>query len=130
RTEIENEIEAFSVKTTSYLNAYKAGIFTGEDKANFQKLLNARAHYLEVRKNVISLIDNRQKQEALVLFRNRLLPAYNAYKGAGEILFEYNMKEGRSRGETIMTVCTITQFVVAAVGILVFVIGFLVGLLR
>jgi hypothetical protein len=59
-----------------------------------------------------------------------LLPAYQRFKETGDKVFAYNIKQGRTRGSSIMTVCKITQWVAAAIGIFIFALGFLVGMFK
>jgi hypothetical protein len=59
-----------------------------------------------------------------------LFSTYSRYRESLSQLFEFNVREGKTRGETIMRVCTITQWVVAGIGVLIFAIGFLIGLFR
>ena len=44
----------------------------------------------------------------------RLLPAFKAYKGQADKLFEFNMQEGKASGESIMRICSGTQILVVA----------------
>ncbi len=37
------------------------------------------------------------------------------------------MRQGKERGQAIMRVCTVTQWVVAGIGVFIFIIGFLIG---
>ena len=62
--------------------------------------------------------------------QKELLPAYSKYKKAADALFNYNLQESRARGDSIMRMCTITQFAAAAILMLVFVAGFFMGLFK
>ncbi len=64
------------------------------------------------------------------MYQRELVPAYMRCKEGADKLFDYNMLQGRSRGERIMTVCTVTQFVVAGIGIFIFVVGFTMGMFK
>ena len=85
---------------------------------------------MKLREKMFALAENGQRPEAIALCKNELLPAYHRYKEAGDKLFEYNMRQGKDRGETIMRLCTVTQFVVAGIGMLIFILGFLIGMSR
>jgi imidazoleglycerol phosphate synthase glutamine amidotransferase subunit HisH len=67
---------------------------------------------------------------AITLCQTRLLPAYAAYKQAADKLFETNMQAGKRNGEAIMRICTGTQILVAVIGVLIFIAGFLIGVSR
>jgi len=90
-------------------------------------LIKRRGEYFQVRERALALAEGNQRREAVALYRNELLPAFHRYKDAGDKLFEYNVREGQSRGHAILTVCTVTQFAVAGAGVLIFVTGFLAG---
>jgi glycosyltransferase involved in cell wall biosynthesis len=127
---LEKDIESFSQAATRYLIAYKNQIYTSDDQALFDRLVQRRTEYRAVRDRTIALVKSNRPREAIVLSKAELLPAYNLYREAGDKLFDYNIREGRTRGQNIMTVCTVTQFVVAGIGILIFILGFLIGLFK
>ena len=125
---IRKEIESFSQTTTSYLQRYKADIYEPADRANFDLLQARRQQYLRIRHQALEMASSGKRQEAIVFCKHTLLPAYTAYRKAADRLFEYNIRQGEQRGHTIMTVCTVTQFAVAGFVVIIFVIGFLIGL--
>jgi hypothetical protein len=127
---IRLDIEKLNARTTTYLLQYLHSIFEDADRRNFDHLLVSRAKYLEIRKQAIALAETGHQLEAMAMTRDKLFPAYIQYKEAGDQLFEYNMRQGQTRGQGIMQVCTATQFAVAAIGILIFVIGFLLGMFK
>ena len=130
RAQIEREVDLFSQRTTRLLQAYKRQIYSAQELAVFNQMQARREDYLRQRLQTMSLIHSNRHQEAVAHCKSQLLPAYNRYKEAGDKLFEYNMHQGQSRGRIILTVCTITQLVVAGVGILIFLAGFLLGVSR
>ena len=76
------------------------------------------------------MIDRQQSQEAIGLYERELLSTYQRYKEAGDRLFEYNMRQGKERGQAIMRVCTATQWVVTGIGVAIFILGFVIGLFK
>ncbi len=128
--EFQRDIETFSEITTKCLEGYKNSVDSDFDKRNFERLLHKREAYILVRNQVVELVGKNQKKEATILCKKSLLPAYLDYKEAGDVLLDYNMQEGRSRGETIMDVCTYTQLFVAVFLVGVFIMGFMIGLFR
>ena len=128
--EFERDIESFSDVTTTCLEGYKKSIDSEFDKRNFDRLLQKREKYIQIRNEVVALVNQNKKQEATSKCEKSLLPAYLDYKDAGDVLLDYNMQEGRSRGEAIMNVCTVTQLFVATFLVGVFVVGFMIGLFR
>jgi hypothetical protein len=130
RAQIEREVDLFSQRTTRLLQAYRRQIYSAQELAVFNQMQARREDYLRQRLQTMSLIHSNRHQEAVAHCKSQLLPAYNRYREAGDKLFEYNMHQGQSRGRIILTVCTITQLVVAGVGILIFLAGFLLGVSR
>ncbi len=130
RAELRKEVERYSQATTGFLESYRLEPLSPLESGLLDKALKARGQYLELRKKVFDLYDRNQQREAIALCNHELLPAYLQYKDALYQLFEYNVREGRARGQAIMQVCTITQWTVAIVGVLLFAIGFLIGLFK
>ena len=131
RARYREEIEEFNRITTVYLNAYGKTIFDEKHDRNLYKtLIQRRNQYLELRKQMLDLIDNRQQPEAIALWKTSLLPAYKHYKESGEALLDYNMRLGQMRGESIMRYCILTQYLVAAFGIGLFIVGFMLGFFK
>jgi glycosyltransferase involved in cell wall biosynthesis len=130
RKQIRGEMGTFSARTTKYLTLYRAAIFSKEDETNFQSLVQIRNSYIHVRNHVLELADAGQETEALSLFNDSLIPAHSQLKKAGDKLFEYNMEQGRVRGERIMTFCTITQIALGAASVAIFALGFFFGLFK
>jgi glycosyltransferase involved in cell wall biosynthesis len=130
KAELSKEVQHFSAITSRYLAQYRESIFTPDDQALYERILEVRKKYLKSRERVIQLSTGNSRQAAAAMCRTELLPAYQAYKSAADKLFEFNINQGRARGREIMAVCTATQFLVAAVVVVIFVLGFLVGLSR
>src|SRR5262249_533241 len=130
RRQIKEDIATFSARTTKYLNLYRTQIYTEEDATNFQSLIQIRASYIHVRNRVLELASQGKETEALAGFNESLLPADAQVKKAGDKLFEYNMDQGRVRGERIMRFCTITQVALAVASVVIFAVGFFLGLFK
>jgi hypothetical protein len=121
-------MDAFSRNTTAALNNYEQAIHDPRDRRMFNDLTERRKQYLVIRENISALLKENRRSEADAMCKKELLPAYESYKASGEALLELNMRDGQTQGRTIMTICTATQFMVAAVGVGLFVIGFILGL--
>jgi hypothetical protein len=128
RPALRREAELFSRATTSYLDSYKKYVFEKEEQKLLDTLLARRAEYLKRREQTFALMDSNKRVEAVAFCKNDLRDAYHSYRQAGYDLFDYNMRQGQARGRSIMAVCTLTQFVVAGMGIVVFIAGFLIGM--
>jgi hypothetical protein len=124
------ESDVYNQSVNSSIAAYSRSVFTAEDLSNYNALLRSRRDYLEIRKEVLSLLDRHNEGGARVVFKNSLVPAYRIYKSTTECVMKYNADEGRTRGEVIMQICSVTQVVIAGAGIALFVLGFLLGLFK
>ncbi len=130
RAKLEKEIESFSDRTTAWLEAYKGQIRSGEDRGVFDKVLARRSDYLRIREETVKFVNANQREAAVNHCKNQLLPAFKAYKEEADNLLAYEMKTGRTSGESIMRICTGTQILVAVIGVLIFIAGFLIGISR
>lgn len=128
RVQLAEEIEQFSNQTTAHLAKYEKQIYELEDRNNFGRLIAARTNYFTIRARVMALADAGRHAEAVNACHAELLPAYTAYKEAGEVLFRFNSTQGELRGRNIMTTCRDTRLAVAFISIAIFVGGFIVGL--
>jgi len=117
-------IEEAGKRVNDSMQAYQRFIYEDEDKRLFDHLVAARTKYREIRRQVLELVKDGKRTEALQLFDTEMLPAYVAQKKAGEALFNYNVRQGRERGTRIEILCRRTQWVVTAICVAVFVGGF------
>ncbi len=127
---LRGEIEDFSQTTTQHLTNYQNSIYDDKDRRQFNLLWERRREYIEIRTRVFALADGGRKAEALAVCEKELTPAYVRYKESADRLFDYNMRQGQSRGKNILVACTVTQLIVAAIVVSIFVIGFLIGLFK
>lgn len=121
-------IEATSKVTDLCLKKYEDSIFDAADRSNYETLVAAREHYVKDRRQFFDLIRKGRREEALGFFKANVEPAYDKYKTAGTVLFDYNVKEGESRGRRLLKVSYATPFIVAIFGVVIFMVGSLVGL--
>ena len=130
RERLRKEIDIFSKTTTRALSAYKNTPLAPEEKILYERASQNRAEYLRIRDRVMALLDDNKRTEAVSLCNRELLPVYLQYKQATYEMFEYNAREARSSGNTIMALCTVTEWVVAGIGVFIFIVGFLIGLFK
>jgi hypothetical protein len=130
RLRYRQEIDQLSQMTGTYLKQYRSAIFEETDRKTFDTLIERREKYLALRKQVLDSAQAGQDKEALALFKTTLLPAYELYKQSGEEVLRFNVQQGQVRGEKIMHSSTRTQLFVAGLGLVLFIVGFLVGLFR
>ena len=130
RAQFRKDVETRNQATTRFLKAYQEVAFTPSERVLFEQVMKRRADYLQLRERVFELADRNQRAQAIAVCNREVFPAYRDYRDSLNQLFEHNVRQGRTRGETIMHVCTITQWVVAGIGVFIFAIGFLIGLFK
>jgi glycosyltransferase involved in cell wall biosynthesis len=130
RAEIRKEIDTLSARTTSYLEDYRAAIHSPKKQSLYNALVSERQDYIQTRNRILELAATGQPTEALQQFQDILLPKHRRIKAAGDDLINFDIREGEARSKEIMHSCTLTQILVAAIGVLVFIFGFIIGLFR
>lgn len=124
------EMQEFSRDADKYLKTYEDSIYEPEDRANYNVVLQKRSRYNQIRQNVMALLDQNKKEEALMLARANLRPAYFEYIKAGETLIKYNLEQSKIRGDKIIRMCYITQIAVALLAMGLFIAGFSIGFFK
>lgn len=130
RAKLRDQIAELSRRTTSYLQEYGTRVTSAEDQQNFETLQKLRAQYVSTRDQVLDLASSGKRQESLALYSKALLPAHSAVKVAADKMFAYDMSQGEIQGKRIMRICTITQITLAITCVLIFLLGFFIGLFK
>ena len=120
-----SELEQMSRHMDQSLKQYEATILSGDAKGreNFKELTAQRERYRGIRDQVIELIKNGKRQEALQMTRTSLLPAYESYRVAGHDFFDYNARSADSAGDAILRACWTAQMLLALAAIVIFIGG-------
>jgi glycosyltransferase involved in cell wall biosynthesis len=121
------DIERLSNETTVAFKNYEDVISDQADRENFQKLMKARISYLAFRGLVIEELTSGRKKEALALFEQSLLPAFNQYAEISRTITTYNVEAGKKDGREILRLTAMSQIILASLGIAVFLTGFFLG---
>jgi hypothetical protein len=130
RMRLRKEVEDYSRMPAGYLGSYRNQMFTAAGRWLYDALLERRGGVFESARTNFRAGRANQRRQALALYKTELFPAHQRYKEAGDKPFEYTMRQGTERGRSIMSVCTTTQVVVAALVIFIFIVGLLVGMFR
>jgi len=130
RVKLHEEISALSGRTSSYLEKYKASILSEDERSRYMAVVVARAEYFAVRNRILLLAEAGQMEKSLAMFKDSLIPTQARVKQAGDGLLEFNRHQAEHRGQRIMTICTVTQIVVAGAFVLIFFLGFSLGVFR
>jgi hypothetical protein len=126
RSNVIHQIQSRS--TEEYWHRYQESIFDAHDQQLFSALQIARAHSRELTTNFWDLVNAQQLAAADQLLKDRLVPAFNAYREAGLKLFELNKEIGNQRSGRILTVARWLPVLAGVTGVLIFGVGFLFGL--
>jgi hypothetical protein len=89
--------------------------------------MKARISYLAFRGLVIEELTSGRKKEALALFEQSLLPAFNQYAEISRTITTYNVEAGKKDGREILRLTAMSQIILASLGIAVFLTGFFLG---
>jgi glycosyltransferase involved in cell wall biosynthesis len=130
RAQLRKDLESHNQATSRILEDYQQVVNSPVERVLYEQVMKGRADYVQLRERILDLADHNQRTQAIDLCNRELFPAYRQYRDSLSQLFEFDVRQGRTRGETIMRVCTITQWVVAGIGIFIFALGFLIGLFK
>jgi glycosyltransferase involved in cell wall biosynthesis len=130
RAQLRKDLESHNQATSRILEDYQQVVNSPVERVLYEQVMKGRADYVQLRERILDLADHNQRTQAIDLCNRELFPAYRQYRDSLSQLFEFNVRQGRTRGETIMRGCTITQWVVAGIGIFIFALGFLIGLFK
>lgn len=79
---------------------------------------------------MFALVDSEQREAAVARCQTDLVPAFERYSEAVKRPADYNIQQGRERGQAIQLACRVTQWVVGGIVALLFMAGFFIGLYR
>jgi methyl-accepting chemotaxis protein len=116
KQKLKAEIDANSQQIGAALTNYEATIFETEDRNNFDKLKAARAEYRKQREQYFSMLESNPAAASDFLVNN-LVPAYDTYSKAADVILDYNSKHGRAQGDTLSTQVTTDIRILTIVGI-------------
>lgn len=130
KTSLCAQADAFETDAAKYLKLYEDSIFENADRDNFNRTLESRKQFLEVRQQVIGLMNRSAETQALAVYKQALLPRYEQYMTDCKVLLDYNVHQGQERGASILRFSSLTQYAVAAFTIALFILGFAIGIFR
>ena len=115
-------------RTDGLWRDYAGSIFEPEDRTNYQALMTVRSNYLAGTEQFMALVQADKTTEAELFFNGELSQRFQDYNAAAKTLFNYNVQQGSSRGQTIMTAFRYAPWLIGGLCLLVFVIGLVFGL--
>ena len=123
-------VEALTPRTTGELESYARLLHRDQTETVLQSLLTQRADYLNARARIFELLDSGDRPAALQMYESQLLPAYDSYQRAGDLLLQSNIQEGRETGSALVWICRVTEIALVIAALVIFIIGFTVGFSR
>lgn len=130
RAKLCAQADAFEADASKSLKSYEESIFQGQDRVNFSRTMERRRAFIELRGEVVGLMQRGEDRQALAKYKQELLPRYAQYISEAKGLLDYNIRQGQARGEGILRFSSLTQYAVAAFTIALFVLGFAVGIFQ
>lgn len=118
---------AYRVKVDEILKEYDLAIPAGaaEERQAFNNFVESRKQYRAVTSRLVEMATNGQAVAAQKLIDSEMVPAYQNYTMAGDVLYNYEILAGNQRALELDRACTKAQFLTAFICIGVFLAGFL-----
>jgi hypothetical protein len=123
RARLRTAIDEYRLKNDKALRDYRAMWSGGKPPVWLEQLIEKRAHYSELRDQVLALSDQNKKAEALALAKASLWPAYQEYTLAGDWALREDVELARKHAAHILRVCEISQLLAALVAVFGFIGG-------
>jgi hypothetical protein len=90
--------------------------------------LLVRSNYLQGCEAYFDMLSAGKTKEASDFFYGELSRSFQNYNETVKKLFDYNMRQGMDRGQTILNTANYAPWIIAGLSVLVFVFGLVLGL--
>jgi hypothetical protein len=107
---------------------YATSIFEPADRQNYSSMLIVRSNYLQECDQYFKLVSADKMDEASVFFNGGLTQNFRDYSQSVHNLFEYNVQQGGSRAQKILSSFQYAPLAEAGVSVLAFLFGLILGL--
>ena len=114
--------------TDTLWSDYTTSIFEPEDRQNYQAMVLVRSNYLQGCEAYFEMLSVGKTNEASNFFYGDLSRNFRSYNEAAKKLFNYNVRQGKDRGEIIIHITSFSLWVIAGVSVFLFVIGLFFGM--
>jgi hypothetical protein len=108
--------------------SYSTSIFEPEDQHNYETMMLARSNYLQTMPRFFDLVKAGNIDQATAYFYGGQDSLFRSYLAAVKSIFEYNVAQGRVRGQSILTATRYAPWAIGALCVVVFVFGLALGL--
>jgi len=129
RRHLIDEIDDLSAKAETIIKAYAENLGGMSVRARFDNLIATRQRYLKIRTQVIELVTHDRQPEALAIAQTALHQSYSIYSQAVDELLIGDSQSVHHHAVRVNQFCSIIVFLVPAIGLLGFFIGFIVPIL-
>ena len=129
RTQLINEIEDLSIQSETAIKTYAESLCEKHQHARFNNLITLRQRYLTIRTQLIELVKQDRQTEALAMAQTALRQSYASYSQAVDELLIADSQSVSHHATRVNQFCSLVVFLVPAIGLLGFLIGFIVPIL-
>jgi len=126
REHLLDEIDSLSASTAAAIKAYADNLHGKSKRERVDNLIVSRQQYLKIRNQLIDLVKNDHQSAALALAQTALRQSYATYSHAVDELLIADSQSVRNHAARVNKFCSIIVFLVPAIGLLGFFIGFIV----
>ena len=107
---------------------YAGTIYSAEERQLYETMLVVRSDYYQTLPPFFDLVAAGKISEAATLFNGEQNRRFQIYRGAAQRVFDFNARQGVTRGKIISSSLPYAPLVVGGLCLLVFVFGFSLGL--
>lgn len=112
----------------SHWHTYADYIFEPEDRQNYAAMLLIRSNYQQTYPPFFALVKVGKLAEATAYFNGEQRRLFQSYVASAKTLFEYNVRQGRARGQIILEATRYAPLAVGVLCVLIFIFGLALGL--
>ena len=129
REHLLSEIDDLSTRTAAAIKTYADNLHGKSKRERVDNLIAARQQYLKIRNQLIDLVKNDHQSAALTLAQTALRQSYATYSLAVDELLIADSQSVSNHAARVNKFCSIIVFLVPAIGLLGFFVGFIVPVL-
>ncbi|MEI8287861.1 MAG: MCP four helix bundle domain-containing protein [Verrucomicrobiota bacterium] len=115
-------------RTDALWRDYEKSINESKDRNNFQNMMLVRSNYIKGYEKFCSLVLAGKKSEAESFYNGEFFRQFSAYNTAAKCLFDYNVKQGVVRGNSLMRATAFAPWLIGVFCVPLFIIGYALGL--
>ncbi|MEO7426969.1 MAG: methyl-accepting chemotaxis protein [Fibrobacteria bacterium] len=111
--EVEKELGEAKRAIQDHIDSYTKVIVDDEDRRTFGEVVKNSQHVMELwEKEILPLSHAMKDKEALAEFRNRMMPAFDAYMAAGDVSVKFNQDFTTNEGHEVNNAVTASRLLI------------------